>query len=647
MATDQDRQEENGQASLQNGISRRSFIKAAAAVGVVAAIGDTVAGCSSNSTTTAEDTGTLAADGTYSTTARGRNGKVAVDTTITGGAISDVKVTQEQETEVFTSAAIPQLCQDIVDANSYGVDSISGASWTSAAIKTCVSEAIVQAGGSSSIYDKPTVYDNVTDETLDADVVVIGAGFSGILTACRAAEAGAKVVLIDKSIVGGCSLQSFAMAVYDGDETVRTALTQWIDGQMYLVDPTIIYQYLSNDMKTIGWIRTFNETTDFFPYGLTFLGSNMGMLCDYMDRPKVYEEMFDKTVYAQGGQVFTATTAKNLLTSSTGTVIGVEAQRRDGSTLTVNATATVIATGGFGGDTARVKELTGYDVVCGCITQDIGEGMQMAYDVGSAKPASLGGLMLHQTLATSQLDGYEYFQQQMPMILGYVPSLLDVSNAGIRFRNEEWVNTATAAASGGAFAGGITYVLLDQSIIDKLTSGGTAAIGFTDSPGMPPEYKPEFTPTTPWDKFQDVLEDMVAGGWGYTGNTIEDVAQAAGMDADTLKGTYDTYEAYCKAGADDYFGKPAAHLISYDKAPYYLVQITYNHLGTIGGIITNDQFEVLDGNHKAISGLYSTGADAYGTCWNRNYFGNGDGVGFAMTSGYVAGPIVAAYALGK
>jgi fumarate reductase flavoprotein subunit len=117
------------------------------------------------------------------------------------------------------------------------------------------------------------------------------------------------------------------------------------------------------------------------------------------------------------------------------------------------------------------------------------------------------------------------------------------------------------------------------------------------------------------------------------------------MDPAVLQATIDTYNGYCAAGKDAIFNKTPQHLVAYDgSGPYYLIGITYNHLGTIGGIIVNEDFQVLDDEKKAIPGLYSTGAEAYGTCWNRNYYGQGDGIGFALVSGYVAGGILAEYA---
>lgn len=619
-------------------ISRRTFVAGASALAAsTAVVGTALADAAAPA---------LPADGTFTAAVEGRNGLVTVAVTFEAGAIAKVEVVDHQETEVFTVDAIPQICDNIVAAQSYGIDGISGATWTSAAIQTAVRQAIVDAGGDAAAFNVPTTYERGADEEFPCDVVVIGAGMSGILTAARAAEAGAKVALVEKvRLIGGCSLMSFMSAVYP-PEAVNPTMIQWVTDQMYAVDPNLIYTYLAGTTPAVEWLAGATETS-MFP----FMGDPNAffptMLGDYMTRPVAYAELMDKTVLANGGQIFTETTAMRLLfdESGEGGVHGVACQRKDGSVLSIPAKATVIATGGLGGDTAWLKDLTGYDVVCGCLTQCVGEGMKLAWEAGAAQPKNLGGMMLHQTLAAAKLRGYEYFQQQMPMILGYVPSTLNVTTAGVRFRNEDWVNVATATSSGGAFAGGTTYAMLDQAMVDALMTGGTAAIGYTESPGMPPEYKPAFEPTTPWDGFQGVLDDCVANGWAFAGATVEELAANAGIVPAVLAETVAKYNEYCAAGADAFFGKDPAHLIPVETGPFYLVAITYNQLGTVGGINVNDKFQALDDARNAIPGLYSVGADAYGTCWNRNYYGQGDGIGFALTSGYLAGPIVAEYAL--
>ena len=617
-------------------LSRRTFVAGTAGLAATAAVAQ--AGI-------ALADAAMAADGTYTTSAEGRNGLVTVETTFEGGAITSVNVVSQQETEVFTADAIPALCDAIVEANSFGIDGISGATWTSAAILTAVRQAVVDAGGDPEAYNVPTTYEPADDETIDVDVAVVGAGGSGIMTAARAAEAGATVALIEKvRLVGGCSLMSFMMARYE-PEVIQDKMVSWIEGQMYLADASVIHAYLEANAPTVDYLAAATTEANMFPYFGDPDAFFPTMLTAYMDRPVVYKELLANTVEANGGGVYTNHTVTEILTNEDGSVCGVVAKRRDGSTLTVNAKAVVIATGGFGGDSARVTEVTGYDVECGCLTQCVGEGIDMAWAVGAAKPASFGGLQLHQTLAAAKLRGYEYFQQQMPMILGYVPSVLDVTPAGVRFRNEDWVNIATAAAGSGAFAGGTTYAMLDQDMVDTLMTEGTQGIGFTQSPGMPPEYKPQFDIDTPWDGFQQVLDDCVLNDWAYTGASIEELAEAAGMDASVLAETVERYNAFCDAGVDGFFGKAPEHLVALKTPPFYLVKIRYNQLGTVGGIVVNDKFQVLDENRKAIPGLYSAGADCYGVCWNRNYYGQGDGIGFAYTSGYLCGVNAAEYAL--
>ena len=583
----------------------------------------------------AEPEGTVAADGVYETSAMGRNGLVNVTTTIKDGKIAAVELGDNMETDVFANPTVPALLEEIVANNSYNVDGVSGATWTYSAIKTCVRSAVEEAGGTPELYAVHPEAVQDADETVDADVAVVGAGISGIMAAARAGSQGAKVVLIEKtSLLGGCSLQSFAAAHYTED-TIPETFINWIENNHFMVDTTVLHAYLTNNDAALEYLKGFN----YFPYA-----PDNWFLTAYTDRAGIYDNMMETQVIANGGKVYTETTATGLLTND-GAVTGVVAKRKDGSVLTVNAKAVVIATGGYGGNTDMVEETSGLDVVCGCLTQDTGEGLEMAWAVGAAKARNLGGLQLHQTLATAQLTQFDYFHMRMPMILGYVPSVLNVNKQGIRFRNEEWVNTATYASGSGAATGGYTYVLIDQSMIDKLTTGGLQAIGTDVSPGMPPEYKPDFELDTPWTDCKAVVDAMVEGGWGYFGDTIEELAKNAGMDPAVLRDTFDTYQSYCQNGEDTFMSKDPKYLVAYEQGPYYLVEITYNQLGTISGLVINANAQVLDDESKPISGLYSVGADASSVLYDNNYSGMGDAIGWAITSGYMGGTSAAEYAL--
>ncbi|MDR2586678.1 MAG: FMN-binding protein, partial [Coriobacteriales bacterium] len=135
-----DKSDEQGTGSF---LDRRSFIKGGAVVMATAAVAGGLVACSGGEGGggAVVPKGTLAADGVYTESAQGRNGQVETQTTISGGAITKVEVTKHQETDVFGGVAIEPLCADIVAANSYGVDSVAGATWTSAAIKNGVAAA--------------------------------------------------------------------------------------------------------------------------------------------------------------------------------------------------------------------------------------------------------------------------------------------------------------------------------------------------------------------------------------------------------------------------------------------------------------------------------------------------------------------------
>ena len=511
-----------------------------------------------------------------------------------------------------------------------------------------------QAGGGAGAYGIRPAVQRGPDETVTVDVAVIGAGASGIMAAVNAADSGAKVILIEKtSVVGGCSLQSFATSAYGmksevakGENTAALILAKfngWIEKEQYRADASLLDTYLKNAGRAMDYLLD----EGFFGAGpMNFFGSTMLMIMPYDDRQPLYEKLLKERVQDRGGRVDRETTAKSLIVND-GVVSGVVATRSDGSTLTVNAKAVVIATGGYGGNPQMVYETSGVHAEVGCLGSTVGEGIKMAWDVGAKVPPNLGGLQLHQTLATSNVKGFDLFHTRYPMILTYLPPLLNVSNKGIRFRNEEWTRNAVAASNSAAFTGGYTYVLVSQSTIDKLERGGIAAIGADAMPGMPPEYMPSFEINTPWTDVTKVFDAMVAGGWGYKGDTIEALAAAAGFDAATFRNTYDQYEAYARNHKDEYFNKDPKYLVSYENGPYYLVESTYNQLGTVTGLVVNANLQVLNDQDNPIPGLFSCGADASSSLYNNMYTGTGDGIGWAITSGKVVGENAAAFAQGR
>ena len=113
---------------------------------------------------------------------------------------------------------------------------------------------------------------------------------------------------------------------------------------------------------------------------------------------------------------------------------------------------------------------------------------------------------------------------------------------------------------------------------------------------------------------------------------IEELAALMGVDADTLVKSVETYNTACATGNDTEFGKDASNLTAIDAAPYYAVRIYVCTGGTIAGVKTNLDFQVLREDGSVINGLYAGGETSNREMYAYAY-SSGSGVGYALASG--------------
>lgn len=156
----------------------------------------------------------FAKDGVYTASSVGRNGSINVQVTIKNDAIADIKIVDWSETHPVADLTKTKLIPDIIKYQSVEVDAISGATLSSFAIKDAVSQCLKKAGLDVTKFEKEVPQPALlTDtKTLDADIVIIGAGGAGLSAAVTAAEAGKKVIVLEKngfaggntSVCGGC-----------------------------------------------------------------------------------------------------------------------------------------------------------------------------------------------------------------------------------------------------------------------------------------------------------------------------------------------------------------------------------------------------------------------------------------------------------
>lgn len=204
-----------------------------------------------------------------------------------------------------------------------------------------------------------------------------------------------------------------------------------------------------------------------------------------------------------------------------------------------------------------VKELFGFEGVNGGLGQNIGEGLEMAWDIGAKVPDNVGGQMLHQTLARATANlkkDFDSFQASYPLMTAYLPNFMNVGPSGARFRDEAATLTAVAAANTSAFNGPYHLVIISKSQLERLTKKGMSGVNAPGLPGMPPEFYADFTDQftldNSWTNAEKVFDTMVANGDGYKGNTIEELATNAGMDVETFTTEYNNYKEATKTGVD-------------------------------------------------------------------------------------------------
>jgi len=597
---------------------------------------------------------TLARDGTFTVVVPGYEGIVPVTTTFRNGAITNIEIGPNLETPVFTYRGIATVIDRIITYNSVNVDTVAGSTVTTMAIRLAVSQAITEAGGDIQAYFYRPEVIPAPDETVTVDVVVVGGGLSGILAAANAANNGAQVAVLEKTtLLGGAGLRgsfSFALGTRgaieedeDTDTRIRERIAMWMQRELFRVDANLLHMYHVNAARAHDYLVDAGFLTRAVaPHG------RYNLMQPLVARLPFYEQFLYERVIQRGGYVFLEARGESLIYEN-GAVRGVVARRGDGSTLTVMANAVIIATGGYGGNQQLVYERTGIWAEIGGLGAAQGDGMQMGWDIGAKVPVNMhSGIMLHQTLATADLSakGFDELTLRMPRILTYVPSFLRVDHTGNRFADETTVLTATHLSNAAAFTGGYTYVLVSQSKMNKLMEGGLEAIGFAQMPAMPPAFRPAaLTPYIPWTTVQEALDAMVEVGGGFFGETIEEVAAAAGFNVDLFVETFNNYQRFAQNGLDERFNKRAEWLIYYEYGPFYLIEATFNQLGTVVGLVVNAELQVLDANSIPIPGLFAVGNDAKSTLYNTMYTGSGDGLGFAITSGYVAGENAARFAL--
>ena len=612
-------------------------------------------GCGAKPASTSSDAGV---SGDFTGTAKGFGGDVSVTLTLTDGAITGCTAEGKDETQGVGSEAIAKMPGEIAESGSIAVDGVSGATVTSTAIKEAATAALTAAGLNPDDY-KTAVENNATaeDSTVDADVVVVGAGGAGMTAAITAAAEGKNVVILEsQSMVGGNSVRATggmnagktvyqdenefgesagvektlktAAEKYADNETItalaKTVSEQWaayqanptgyfdsvelmeldtMIGGKGINDPELVETLCANSADAIDWLDE---------HGITLhnVSSFGGASVKRIHRPVNAEgktvsvgsymiPLLQENCEKAGVKMMLDTTATEILTDANGAAVGVKATGASGETVTVNAKAVVLASGGFGANLDMVvkykPELKGFMTTNAPGIQ--GQGIEMAQAIGAAT-VDMDQIQIHPTVEANTAALITEGLRGDGAIL--------INEEGQRFIDEVGTRDVVSAAE-IAQTGSYSWLVVDQAMVDA----------------------------------SSVIQGYIKKGYTVTGATYEELGKAMGVDAAAFAETMEKWNGYVEAKNDPDFGR-TSFANPLNTAPYYAVKVTAGVHHTMGGLKINANTEVLNEKGEVIPGLFAAG-EVTGGVHGANRLG-GNAVADFTVFGRIAGAAASDYA---
>ena len=612
-------------------------------------------GCGAKSASTSSDAGV---SGDFTGTAKGFGGDVSVTLTLTDGAITGCTAEGKDETEGVGSQAIAKMPGEIAESGSIAVDGVSGATITSTAIKEAAAAALTAAGLNPDDYKTAVEKDAAAeDSTVDADVVVVGAGGAGMTAAITAAAEGKSVVILEsQSMVGGNSVRATggmnagktvyqdenefgesagvektlktAAEKYADNETItalaKTVSEQWaayqanptgyfdsvelmeldtMIGGKGINDPELVETLCANSADAIDWLDE---------HGITLhnVSSFGGASVKRIHRPVNAEgktvsvgsymiPLLQENCEKAGVKMMLDTTATEILTDANGAAVGVKATGASGETVTVNAKAVVLATGGFGANLDMVvkykPELKGFMTTNAPGIQ--GQGIEMAEAIGAAT-VDMDQIQIHPTVEANTAALITEGLRGDGAIL--------INEEGQRFIDEVGTRDVVSAAE-IAQTGSYSWLVVDQAMADA----------------------------------SSVIQGYIKKGYTVTGATYEELGKAMGVDAAAFAETMEKWNGYVEAKNDLDFGR-TSFANPLNTAPYYAVKVTAGVHHTMGGLKINANTEVLNEKGEVIPGLFAAG-EVTGGVHGANRLG-GNAVADFTVFGRIAGAAASDYA---
>ncbi|MDR2487810.1 MAG: FAD-dependent oxidoreductase [Clostridiales Family XIII bacterium] len=480
-------------------------------------------------------------------------------------------------------------------------------------------------------------------ETIKADVIVIGAGATGLAACVSAAQAGAKVLCFEKeknfggtgnffegTFAVGSHFQREIFETYTSDEAFKYIM----DYSHWLANPRLVRAIVEESASTIEWLED---------CGIEFYGARINL----PHSPRTYH-----VAKGMGSAVMAALYRKakelgvdiRLETPATeifqdGRKIGGVLADAGGEELEAEAPAVIIGTGGYLNNAEWMKKYTGFTLgkdlfVVGNVGKT-GDGIRMAWELDAAEE----GIEVLEMFSMGPL-GPNFAQHNDLEAVSMQPDLW-VDVFGRRFTDEATTFYDTTVGNvSSKTPHGISWRVFDTGVLERIkTTGLDKNAGQAGPPG-----------TTFPNIEEDVRSNIEANPDEVVeADSVEGLAEKMGVDPQVFRETVDGYNACCAKGHDDIFAKDPQWLRPITGPKYYAIKGRTVCLGTKGGIRINEHMEVVDRGWQVIPGLYAGGFDAGGLYGDSYTIAGSSGLssGFALNSGKIAGRNAAGFVKGQ
>lgn len=651
-----------------NKISRKGFLKIAAAAAMGTVTAGALTGCNSASSSVAASgsasaSGGLYTPGTYEAVAAGINGDVKVTMTFSDSAITDVVLDVSGETASIGGVAADELKTALMEAQNAEIDVVSGATITSEGVIKAAQKCINQAKGIANVEvvslptgdandwlgKEPDIDEDAITETVDTDILIVGAGNGGMFAAAYAAANGLKFRIIEQNSVVQDTRHWYGAIDTSAAKEAGAPVTD----RAKLLSEISRYASGKCDQRVVKtWI---NESAAMHDFMRSILEDKLGWTCEFTSGAEAAwpdanaehntdylfpieehnymtserESGLQRNVALQqyieelGYSIDFKTSLAKLEKDASGRITGIIAQStEDDHFIRYNAAKGVLlACGGFPGNPYMMEQLdplgTSVTTACSYSPADKGYGIRAAVWAGANLDKEAAPMLFDRGVVAPGVDagyvdspsafGGKAFPGEIRQYNPGTQPFLKVNRNGERFANESCPYNDIVYAA--AHQPGRVYAQIhDANFIEDVKRFHTIGCS-AQTRNLGEGY------------VLGKMEEAEAAGAFFRADTLEELADKlgfAGEAKETFLATVERYNELYDAQEDTDFGKPAYRLSAIRKAPFYGCWLGASLLTTEQGIAINEKGQALDNDNQPMPGLYVTG-DMSGSFFANNY----------------------------